>query len=172
MINRNRLIRRLISIGCLTIIALVAAKCSVDRITADVERRRASDGFYGLLSYLPHLPQAEIVGLLRADSDFTAYGKTCYYSDGWIVLESSSSETETIALYKSSLPPLGWNEVDKWPSGSKFFHSDNDKLIFTEYRGSPPPIIENSLDFASLKRKYKSIIFIDLVYMLPSRDES
>ena len=150
------------------LLLLTLVTCA-QQISHLLKQQEARAGLDTLITQLPELADFDAVKIVRFEFSDTAYGKTCYYARSYVILGSSLSEAEALTIYARRLQTLGWVPRDEPYDTSVLYGGLSALAIVTS--GEPGADIKDALDYNQLRRIYRSVIFVRLDYMLPSRKE-
>ncbi len=133
--------------------------------------RRQQEVKSGLEKLIDQLPEAEnfdVVNIVRQEFSSSAYGITCYYARAYVIVGTPLSEVEALDSYTEKLHLQGWLPEGKQYETAKVVHRGvHDRVVVSSVK---PDLIDNAIDYTQLKGTYRSVIFIGLDYMFPSRD--
>lgn len=134
------------------------------------KQQEARAGLDALVAQLPELENFNVTENLYFETSFTAYKKTCYYATGYVIIGSSLLEVNALDVYTEKLELLGWTPREKQHEIERVFYAEaNGRVVVSS--GEPDESIKHAVNYQQLKENYRSVIFVRLVYMLPSRDE-
>jgi len=103
-------------------------------------------------------------------SDENEDGPICYYARAFVIVGTLLPETQALDTYTEKTQSLGWTpEGRQYEISRILIRGVNDRIVIGS--GEPGVDIKDALDYDKLRETYRSIIFVRLDYMLPSRDE-
>jgi hypothetical protein len=160
--------RLFVLLGIVVLLGLIAI--GIQQIEHFQKQREARDGLDASIAQLPTLAGFTTIKVVPLEFSHTAYGKTCYYARGYVIAGSSFSETEALDTYTEKIRSLGWMPEGMQAETSRvLMHAANERMEI--YSGKPGVDIDGAMDYDQLRQTYRSLIFVSLDYMIPSRDE-
>jgi hypothetical protein len=93
----------------------------------------------------------------------------CYYAKAFFVIGSLLPAENLPEVYAERLQALGlgWKMQDY--DNTILYRGKNERAVV--FSVQPDDAVKNAVDYAQLRKIYPSIIFLQLEYILPSRDE-
>ncbi len=160
--------KHLLQVLCILLLSYLLTSCD-DPITQVRQQQEAKVGLGTALAELPQSPEfatVKVVSLERVDNGAN-FGSTCYLERGYVILGSSLSEEETISLYFQKVQSIGWIPIgEQYPRSKTLYRKPNESMEI--YVGEPGVDIEDAVNYAGLRKTYKSIAFVSVDYMVPS----
>ena len=135
-------------------------------------QREARAGLDVVIAELPKPAGFDMIKIVYQEfyDDEHGSGPVCYYARAYIITGSSMSESDALATYAQSLQLQGWAlEGEQYKTERGLIRGANERVV--AHSGDPGVDIEDALDYAKLKEVYRSLIFVRVDYMIPSRDQ-
>lgn len=148
----------------------LVASCN-NRVEDIQKEQQAVAGAQQTSDSLPKSKEFEKITMVRVKMSpvyDTEIGQPCYYGRIYTIMGSALSEQEALELYTQELEGTGWlAEGRQYVTARGFSRGTN--AYAAVYYGDPGVDIEAAADYTSLRRVYKSLIFVRVDYMIPRR---
>jgi hypothetical protein len=143
--------------------------CSLTALPDMVRKRRVSRGRDAAIAQLPDLAAFDLILIVREAYTYTAYGDTCAYGDGWIVMGTHLTAQDALNAYAEALQRSGWVlERDSY-STSRLLIRGSSEMISLD-TGEPPWAVQNHEDYLQAREQYPVILFLGLTFYSPQRE--
>lgn len=145
--------------------------CGLTTLPDMVRKRRVSRGRDAAIVQLPDLAAFDLILIVREAYTYTAYGETCAYGDGWIVLGTHLTAQDALSAYTDALQQSGW-VLEKEPSGISrlMIRGSSERLRLRFDTGEPPWAVQNHEDYLQAREQYPVILFVHLTFYSPQRE--
>ena len=151
-------------------LAIVCLSASCYPPVSVEQQQRARKGLDADLAQLPILDGFIVIKTLVAESFDNEHtgNDVCYYAVGSVVAGTTLAETAALDAYSQRLQTLGWVPSLPKEDTSRYLTRDlNERIVIYSY--APSLDIQDAVGYAQLKQQYKSIIIIEVDYILPNQ---
>ena len=134
------------------------------------EQREANNGLDASVAQLPELRDFDVVKVVYQESSQSAYETICYYATAHVIIGSPLAESEAMDIYVEKLQSLGWGSGERqYETTRALTHGMHERIVVRT--GEPGVDVKDAVDYVQLGKTYPTIIFVRLVFIMPSRDE-
>lgn len=152
--------------GLLSIAVLL---CLLVSCTAE-EQRKARAGLDASVAQLPELGDFDTIEVIYYETSLSGPRTTCYYATAYLIIGTSLPEEKALDVYVEELKSLSWTPREKQYDTTRILMHGTYELVVIR-SGEPGVDVKDAVDYAQLRAKYPTIIFVRLDFMLPSRDK-
>ncbi len=143
-----------------------------DPISQFVKKSQTKSGLDAAMAQLPGAPLFEVVKSVTFEyvESEPGFGPDYYLARGYVIFGSSLPEQDALNTYFQKVQALGWVPRREQYTNSKVLRRASNELMEI-YIGNPGVDINDTVDYALVRVRYKGVIFVRVDYMVPPPTE-